>query len=104
MLLAVTDQAPRGPTAWLSPARVAAIAVIASIPAKLLSEKLVDPDLWWHIRTGGVIAETGSIPRSDIYSFTAPGRRWVVQEWGSELILHWIRQAFGLYGIHVWRA
>lgn len=102
----MTDQIakPRGLAAWLTPARVAAVTVIASIPAKLLSERLVDPDVWWHLRTGRYIVETGSIPRADIYSFTAPGRAWTVQEWGSEVVLHWIRDAFGLYGIHVWRA
>lgn len=88
----------------LSPANVAAVAVLASIPAKLFGQKLSDPDLWWHLRTGKLIAATHSLPRADIYSFTVPGKRWVVQEWGSELILHAIRKAGGLYGILVWRA
>src|SRR5260221_10511240 len=89
---------------WLSPARVGAIVVIASIPAKSLSERLSDPDAWWHLRTGALIAQTHHIPRADIYSFTVPGKRWVVQEWGSELIMHAFRSAFGLYGVLVWRA
>lgn len=105
MLLAVTETVPRSRWASrLSPANIAAIAVLASIPAKLLPQRLSDPDLWWHLRTGGLIAGAGKLPGTDPYSFTVPGKRWVVQEWGSELILHWIRDAFGLYGLLVWRA
>jgi hypothetical protein len=88
----------------LAPSRVAAITVLASIPAKLLGEKLSDPDLWWHLKTGAIIAARHRIPTADLFSYSAPGRRWVVQEWGSELIMHWLHEAFGLYGILVWRA
>lgn len=88
----------------LSPARVSAIAVLASIPAKLLSERLSDLDLWWHLRTGEYIVSTHHIPRHDFFSYTVPGKAWVVQEWLSEVVLHGIRSAFGLWGIFVWRA
>lgn len=98
---------PAPPSRWasrLAPSRVAAVAVLASIPAKLLSERLGDPDLWWHLKTGEIISGTRRIPRVDLYSFTVPGKRWVVQEWGSELILHALREAFGLWGIFFFRA
>ena len=70
----------------------------------MAARNVVDPDAWWHLRTGALIAQTHHIPRADIYSFTVPGKRWVVQEWGSELVMHGFRAAFGLYGILVWRA
>ena len=88
----------------LTPAGVAAVTVLVSVPAKVLSERLIDPDLWWHMKTGSIIASTHAIPHRDIFSYSVPGKAWVVQEWGAEVILHWIRQAFGLYGIFVWRA
>ena len=87
-----------------TPAGVAAVTVLASIPAKVLSERIIDPDLWWHLKTGSIIASTRSIPKADLFSYSVPGKSWVVQEWGAEVILHWIRDAFGLYGIFVWRA
>ncbi len=78
--------------------------MLASVPVKLLTERLSDPDLWWHLRTGQLIVATHHIPRADVYSYTVPGKHWVVQEWLSEVILHGIQKAFGLYGILAFRA
>jgi hypothetical protein len=83
----------------LHPSGVVGIAVMASIGVRALTERLADPDLWWHLRTGELIASTRSIPTTDVFSYTAEGRAWTVQEWGSELILHGLREAFGLWGI-----
>jgi hypothetical protein len=95
------DAGVRAP--WYTPARVVAVAVIASVPAKMLSQRLSDPDLWWHLKTGSLIV-AGGIPNTDPYSYTVAGKEWVVQEWASEVLLHWIREAFGLWGIFFWRA
>ncbi len=38
-------------------------------------------DYWWHLATGRLILETGSVPRADPFSFTAPGTPWVDHEW-----------------------
>jgi hypothetical protein len=89
---------------WYAASQVVRVAVLASVPAKMLSGRLADPDLWWHLRTGALIIARGSVPRADEYSYTVPGRPWVVQEWGSEAILHGLRRAFGLWGIFWWRA
>lgn len=47
-----------------------------------------DPDLWWHLRAGQFILETGAIPHSDPFSFTAQGKEWITHEWLSEVILY----------------
>jgi hypothetical protein len=70
----------------------------------MLSQRLSDPDLWWHLRTGRLILERNAIPHADPYSYTVNGREWVVQEWGSEVILHTLREIFGLWGILFWTA
>jgi len=46
-----------------------------------------DSDLWWHLRTGQWIVETGHVPHSDLFSFTRGGSPWVSHEWLSEVIL-----------------
>src|SRR6266481_4334164 len=47
-----------------------------------------DPDLWWHLRTGQWIVETGHIPHSDPFSFTRAGHAWVSHEWLSEVVFY----------------
>lgn len=42
-----------------------------------------------HLRTGIDMARTGAIPRTDPYSFTAAGERWVVQSWLPEWTYGW---------------
>ncbi|MGA9354721.1 MAG: hypothetical protein WBV46_13600 [Terriglobales bacterium] len=47
-----------------------------------------DPDLWWHLRTGQWIVETGHVPHADPFSFTRGGMPWVSHEWLSEIIFY----------------
>jgi hypothetical protein len=54
----------------------------------MTARNAVDPDLWWHLRTGQWIAETGHIPHSDPFSFTRAGQPWISHEWLSELAFY----------------
>jgi hypothetical protein len=55
-----------------------------------------DPDVWWHLRNGKLIVESG-IPAGDVYSFTAQGRPWLVQEWLTEVVMYGLKSLLG-YG------
>src|SRR4029453_14730996 len=55
-----------------------AIAVIPALP---------DVDLWGHIRFGGDIVQSGTIPTADPYSFTSD-RSWVNHEWLTEITMY----------------
>src|ERR1051326_4348754 len=46
-------------------------------------------DFWWHLKMGEIIATTHSIPKVDIFSFTAAGQPFVVQNWLAEVIFFW---------------
>lgn len=50
---------------------------------------IADNSALTHIRTGIDMARTGAIPRTDPYSFTAVGERWVVQSWLPEWTYGW---------------
>jgi len=103
--VSIDPSAPTSPwAARLAPSRIVAFAVFAAIPVKLLARRLEDPDLWWHLKTGALIVRNHAIPAVDPYSYTAPGKPWIVQEWLSEVILYGIHKAFGLYGILFYRA
>jgi hypothetical protein len=52
----------------------------------MTARNAVDPDLWWHLRTGQWIVESHGIPHSDPFSFTRAGHAWISHEWLSEVI------------------
>jgi hypothetical protein len=60
-----------------------------------------DPDLWWHLRTGQWIAETGQIPHADPFSFTRDGSPWVSHEWLSEVVFYEIWRRLSWAGLIV---
>jgi hypothetical protein len=55
----------------------------------------LDPDMWWHLRTGELILGSG-IPRQDPFSLTAAGRPWVTHEWLSQVFMWSLYQLGGL--------
>ncbi|HEV8298683.1 MAG TPA: hypothetical protein VGQ20_15360, partial [Acidimicrobiales bacterium] len=58
-----------------------------------------DSDGWWHFRTGKLILATHAVPRTDPYSWTAPGERWHPNAWLSDTVYALVRRAGGLAGI-----
>jgi hypothetical protein len=46
----------------------------------------IDPDMWWHLRTGELIVEQG-LPRQDVFSFTVPEHEWITHEWLSQVFM-----------------
>jgi hypothetical protein len=43
-------------------------------------------DFWWHLKMGELIAQNHSIPRVDLFSFTAAGKMFIDQNWLAEVI------------------
>ena len=58
----------------------------------------LDPDMWWHLRTGEAIWNDG-IPRHDIFSFTVPDHEWITHEWLSDVLMWRIYESLGLPGL-----
>lgn len=46
----------------------------------------VDADYWWHLATGRLILESGSVPSVDPFSFAYDGP-WIAHEWLGELVI-----------------
>ena len=65
---------------------------------------LLDCDTGYHIRIGDFIADTLTIPKYDILSFTHPPLPWINHEWLSEVIMSLIHRWQGLAGIVVFFA
>ena len=65
----------------------------------MTARNATDPDLWWHLRTGQWIVETGHIPHSDPFSFTRAGTAWVSHEWLSEVMFYEVWKYTGAAGL-----
>jgi len=50
--------------------------------------QLKESDSFYHLKTGQVIWETQSVPRTDVFSSTAHGVPWVTHEWLAELLFY----------------
>ena len=54
----------------------------------------LDPDFGWHLQAGTYIRAHG-IPSHDIFSYSAPGFRWIDHEWGSNVLISIVYQYGG---------
>jgi hypothetical protein len=79
---------------WLAVYAVAVLAVMRPV---------VDPDLWWHLRTGEWIMQTGWVPYTDPFSTAGPDKPWVAYSWLFDLLVYGLYRALGLTGILVFR-
>jgi len=56
-------------------------------------------DSFYHLRTGQLIWQTGQIPHSDVFSYTAAGAQWIPHEWLAELVFFAVQSASGFWGL-----
>src|ERR1700685_1103751 len=56
---------------------------------------VIDPDVWWHLRTGEYITEYKTIPHTDPFSYTVAGKPWVAHEWLTELGMYELQHHAG---------
>jgi hypothetical protein len=75
----------------------AQLGAIAAIMIALPFGRAVDPDFWWHLRTGELIFHSG-IPTHDVFSFTVFHQSWVAHEWLSEVLIFYVQSVFGYAG------
>jgi hypothetical protein len=62
----------------------------------------VDPDLWWHIKTGQDILATHQFPTTDPYSFTVHGQPWIAYEWLGEVVTAYVEKIGGVRGLEIY--
>ena len=57
---------------------------------------LKDTDFWWHLRTGDLIRQTGSVPKTDLYTYSSEGRPWVDLHWTFQVAVSWLHERGGV--------
>jgi hypothetical protein len=58
-----------------------------------------DPDIWWHLRTGGWILQHHTVPRFDPFSGANAGKPWAAYSWLFELMVVRLFERLGLVGL-----
>lgn len=79
--------------------RLFVVLFVVALFAMAVRETL-DPDMWWHLRTGELILADG-LPRYDPFSFTVPHHRWITHEWLSQVFMWVAYQAGGFTALIV---
>jgi hypothetical protein len=59
----------------------------------------VDPDLWGHLFFGREIVQSGTLPSSNLYSFTASNHPWINHEWLAEVVFYALFYLAGSSGL-----
>jgi hypothetical protein len=81
--------------------RLIIVALLYCIAASQAMVPLVDPDIWWHLRTGQWIVEHAQVPATDPFSVYGAGNHWVAYSWLFEVLVYGLFTKFGLMGILV---
>jgi len=63
--------------------------------------KVVDYDVFWHLKTGQVILDSGSLMRTNLFSALFPDHPWPNPEWLFQVLLASVYRAGGWFGIQV---
>ncbi|MBI5962143.1 MAG: hypothetical protein HY863_01605 [Chloroflexi bacterium] len=74
---------------WLSIALLILLSLALLLP-------LSPQDYWWYLRLGQDVAQSGSVPTVDTYSFTQAGTSFFYQSWLAALVFWKTYQAGGL--------
>lgn len=88
---------------------LAVAAVFALLCLTYLMRPIMEPDFFWHLKTGGWIWQHKSLPVADPFSFTGPqtpdARQLVILQgyWLAQLGYHAVVTACGLWGVFILR-
>jgi hypothetical protein len=79
--------------------RLVILVLLYCIPASQAMVPSVDPDIWWHFRTGQWIFSHGQVPITDPFSAYGIGKPWIAYSWLFEILVYALFAKLGLMGI-----
>ncbi len=47
-------------------------------------------DVWWHLATGRLIIQQGTVPNTDVFTYTRVGEPWVAHGLRTERQMTWV--------------
>jgi tetratricopeptide (TPR) repeat protein len=58
-------------------------------------KKLIEPDMWWYLKTGKWIVTNSAVPKEDMFSYSFSGVEWINVKWLYEVIVYGFSQIGG---------
>ena len=99
--LTTADAAARHST-WAGRAADGSLVALFLILTFLLGAfPLKDADIYWHLRTGDLIRQTGKVPQTDIFTFTREGTAWIDLHWLFQVGISWLHERGGVVALNV---
>ena len=83
---------------------ITGLPLYAGFLAVMLQATLYDTDYYWHLETGRWIVAHGTLPATDLFSFTRPDQPWVLHEWLFEVVLYGVFATLGSFGVKLFAA
>jgi tetratricopeptide (TPR) repeat protein len=62
---------------------------------------LKDTDIFWHLRTGQIIRQTGQVPSSDLFTYSRPGAPWIDLHWIFQVAVSWLYERGGAAALNL---
>jgi hypothetical protein len=81
--------------------RLIIVMLLYCLPVSKAMVPSVDPDIWWHLRTGQWIVDHAHVPTTDPFSAYGDGKPWIAYSWLFEILVYALFTSFGLMGILV---
>ncbi|MCY3866257.1 MAG: hypothetical protein OXG68_12540 [Chloroflexi bacterium] len=82
-----------------------AAAIIVSLLLFAMAARVsVDPDMWWHLRLGEHIVESGQPVYTDVFSHSQAGKSHRNHSWLSQVFMHGLWRLAGHFGLTVFVA
>src|SRR5262245_22617314 len=95
-------EARPGHSRWATGAvDVSLVALLLFLTLLLGAFPLKDADIYWHLRTGDLIRESGKVPDKDIFTFTREGTPWIDLHWIFQVAVSWLSEKGGVVALNV---
>lgn len=76
------------------------LSLVYLVPAIwILQPIIIDPDIWWHLRTGQWIVDNGNLPATDPFAIHGEDKTWIVYSWLFDIGIYGLVNALGEKGI-----
>ena len=79
------------------------LVLVYSTAIAIALQPFIDPDIWWHVRTGQWIVEHRAVPFTDPFSTYGEGKAWIEYSWLFDLAVYGLYELAGLRGMAVYR-